>query len=429
MIIVLRQMQRDHQIGDHPLSRSAAKLLLDDQVLAGQLELAIEDMVRVILDGPGPVLALDGLLQQEASLLRFHTLGRAKQAVEVLIEAMSANPDDPESAAFLVTQLGASKEATRAWWNAIGATEPAHWWQTAAALHTLDNLRPRQEEDLASTVESLPKDTSVLEILVRSHSDALTDTLVARCIDELKRGHADLTGQAKTSSPYYRLAVASDAGHFYDHARKADELAVGRSQGRAQETIALQASRSDASNARLKSASGLWNAHVGSLESAHSSIRNWNTAEAWHQLFDSVEQVWSGDCWPIREALLALPGFAHPVPTRSAAIKLGTSWRNLARWQADARDHRGDVRWWRSQSRRCVDPSATVTYLVTALIIGSSAVVQELTDELNSLVKKLERSDWVKASATIFRYSQYNRGRDELNISQALRIRQINPNS
>lgn len=428
MIYVLRDMQRDDQIGDHPLSRAAAKLLLDDQVLAGQVELAVMDMVHVILDGSGPVMALDGLLQQEASLLRFHPLGGAKQAAEVLLEAMTADRGDPVSAALLLCQMGESKEAARAWWGAIGATEPTRWWRTASALNALDNLRPSQETTLAGTLGSITRDISVLELLAGSHSDGPNDALAARCINELRDGHADVTGRPGANGPYQRLAAASDAGRFYEHARAAEGLTATQARGRSGSPPAPQPDSAAAPAQRLKSPSALWNSHVGALESAHSRFRRWDEAGVWHQLFDAAEEAWGGDCWPIREALLALPDFAHPVQTGSNGIRAGAAWRDVARWRAEAREHKADVKWWRGQTVKCVDPSAAGTYLTTALTTGSSVLVQELTGELNTLATGQDRADWIKLSAAVFRYSRYRRGRNDLNISDALRIRQIKPN-
>jgi len=56
----LRDLRDDKAIKHHPATRTAAKHLLDDRVLGGQLELVVNDMVKVLLDGRGVVLAIDG---------------------------------------------------------------------------------------------------------------------------------------------------------------------------------------------------------------------------------------------------------------------------------------------------------------------------------------------------------------------------------
>jgi hypothetical protein len=429
MIYVLRTMQQDGQIGAHPISRAAAKLLLDDQVLAGQVELVIKDIVHVVLDGPGPVLAVDGLLQQDDMLPRFQEHSGAKQAVEVLMAALSS--DDTviaDSAAQLLAHFGALPHAAKSWWAAIGIIHPARWLTTAAALHALRGLKSEQEKDLAALVDSLEPDVPILDLLVRSRSDALHERIVARCVDELKRGQIDLTGQTDTDSPYGCLATAFSATNFYDCLRLS-----GDSQGSLPSSLLGRPAAGPPDGVRprrrvrSRSTSALWNAYVGALQSAHAQDNDWTAAHTWHQLFDTVAQTWSADCWPIREALLAMPTHAYPAGPDAADINQGASWRSLARWHADANEHRGDLTWWRNESQRCADPLATMTFVVVALTAARSNVVQDLTNELDTHIAGLDRRRWAGASAALFRCRQLRPGLRELNVSDALRTRQMRP--
>ena len=416
MIYVLREMQQDQQIGAHPVSRVAAKLLLDDQVLAGQVELVIKDMVHVILDSPGPVLALDGLLQQEGSLLRFQEFGGGKQVVEVLTEAMtSGDANNSESAAKLFHHFDALNHAAAYWWKMVRVIDPARWLRTAAMVNALNGLKPQQEQEVADLIASLDYGMSVLELLIKCRSDAVNDKIIRRCIDELKWG-ADLRSQIDINSPFGRLVAASDAERFYEHLRRGDDGSARKS----------RISERKPSAVRLHSRSALWNTHVGTLERSHSRDLDWGVPEAWHQLFDAVAEVWSEDCWPIREALLALPDFACPSGP-DATIAEGTTWRGLACWRSNAKEHRGDLHWWLKESRRFTDSLATMTFVTTALTTASSTVVQKLTDELNCHVEWLTHRNWITISAALRLYVESKVDRNELNLGDVLRRRQIRP--
>lgn len=360
MIYTFRELQADRRIGEHPISRTSAKLLLDDHVFTGQPEMVIKDVVRVILDGPGTVLAVDGLLQQDDSVLRFAERGGAKQAVQVLIDQL-INPDTTGWPAVidLLAQLGELAAGSTALLSA-DSLPPQRWLQSLAKTGTLDAdaAPPATVDAAAAALERRP----LLEVLIQSEASFVTDRLVAHCLDEIRDGYLHIPDNLGRDNPYARLADASGAHPFYDHLHAS--LAGGASTEAASRATPATKPVGPPSRRRVRarSTSAAWSDHVGGLESAHAQGRDWTTSDAWKALFVSVADVWGADAWPIREGLAAAPVKDLVSSQERSAIVHGSTWHEVARWRAEALENRSELTWWETEAGKCDDQLAVMTY-------------------------------------------------------------------
>ena len=406
----LRAMQSAAAIGAHPVSRTVAKQLLDDQVLVGQLELMTTDVLKVIFDGSGPILAADGLIDQGETRPHFQPGAGAKHAAEVLTERLrsATEPDLVAAAAQLLEDLDAGDSAAQVWWERIGEVEPVAWMATAATLGLLDDAEPSRVTAVDSLLSGLDASIDALPFLASSRSGVLSDARVRRGIEELRRGHGGFIDLAAgRGNPYARLVAASTAALLHGSA--------GRDNAGA--TASVQNAVADPAR---------WTAGVTSLEAAYAA--QVAGQRSWSELLDTIATVWGEDCWPIREVVLALPTDHFPDGhSDSAAIVVGTSWRGVAGWLAEAHEHRADLTWWTTSSRICTDELASMTFVAAAMLHATNETLVGLAAELNHHTGRLSRPRWATTAAAVQRSAGYPRGARQLMLEQPLRLGRLKP--
>ncbi len=412
----LRDIRSDRAIGPHPITRLAAKYLLDDRVLGGQLELVVADVVRVILDGVGPVLAIDGLLQQDETVIRFQDRAGLKQAVAMLKEQLQAGTDETllHSAAQLLVHLGRASEAVETWW--LRQDLPCGLWlQIAASLRALDRIDEDRRKAISRFTALAGPGDDVLCSLIASQTSESTESLTSACLSELRSGHAHIPPELPVGSPYARLAVAASIDRYYDHRSAANTGPPPR----AVKTTHRRRARTRSSTTGLDSA-------VRTLESAHAG-GPWTNPNSWYQLFDNASDFWGADCWAIREALVTLPTSAIPAASSKTSLSQGTPWKGVARWRGDAIQNRSDSNWWRDEARKCVDTLAASSFVFYALSTASASTLRELCEVLDEIVEPLPLLDFGAVAEALRRYAASAIGPGKVNVSEALRLRQLTP--
>lgn len=415
LIYVLKESQDDKQLGGHPISRAAAKFLLDDQVLSGQLEAALMDMVKVILDGPGPVLAVDGLLQLDDALLRFQERAGAKQATEILVSRAATCDDDTtlSAVADLLQSWGLLKLATDQWWQAADRTESFRWLRTMAILRGLCGLDAQYDYKISQVVSRLDQNSSIAALLEGVAIESCNDALVTRLLDEIRSGRADLDSLKECHAYLWQIARSSSVARFHRHLGQGGQAA---------------SPNADVGKSPELKLVGVCKQHVESLDTCHGRPCDWDDSASWHRLFDSVEKVWEGDCWPVREALFSLPDSANSRVASMAEIGAGVSWRHLARWKELATRNRSSVEWWSEQFDCCIDEPATMFFVMSAVSLPSGSVVRHISDALNQRVAGLNGAAWATICAALRRLSIYRPELTGPSFSEALRLRQVELN-
>lgn len=408
----LRALQADKAIESHPVTRTAAKHLLDDRVLGGQLELVVTDMVKVLLDGPGPVFAIDGLFQQDESVIRFQERGGLKQAAEVLIERLASEGDEVvrDAVVQILIHLGASRAAAEAWWQHTGV-EPAAWIRVAARLGALQNTDATQRQQFVTVTQNLVATATVLQTLVDTGADVLDDGPVTACLRQLSTGAAALD-QFDVGGPYGRLAAAASVHRFYEHravgATHASENSSKRRRG------------------RVRSASPVWNSAVQTFERAHDGTA-WHEAKTWHDSLDAVNGGFGGDCWAVREAVLATPELALSTGSTAPSLAQGATWRDVALWRAKAVEHRSDPDWLIGEGRGVQTVLARMSFAVFALTAAKPSVLPSVLGAVDDVLRPLDAHEWAVTSAALHRYASHSVAPGEINMTEALRLQQVTP--
>ena len=406
----LRNLQADKAIQQHPVTRTAAKHLLDDRVLGGQLELVVTDMVKVLLDGAGTIFAIDGLFQQDESVIRFQERGGLKQAIEVLIERLKTEDDEVVlgAAVQILIHLGARRSAVEAWWKHTGV-EAGAWIRVAARLGALQSADAPQRQQLATVTKSLVATATVLQTLINVGADVLDDGLVSACVRELASGAADLR-ESEAKGPYRRLATAASVHRFYEHRTAGEQHPAGSKRRRE----------------RVRSASPVWNSAVPALERVHERA-GWHEAKSWHDSLDALAGVFNEDCWAVREAVLATPEQALPAGSIAPSLAQGATWRDVALWRAIAVKNRLDPEWFINEGARCSDASARMSFVVFALSAAKPSVLPSVLGTIDDVLRPLDTREWTVTSAALHRYASHSVAPGEINMTEALRLQQVTP--
>ncbi|NHC47657.1 NACHT domain-containing protein [Motilibacter aurantiacus] len=425
LIYMLKELQQDRYIGEHPISRIAAKLFLDDQVLGGQVQLVVDDMVRVVLEGSGPVLAVDGLIQQDESLLRFHERAGRKQAVDFLTRRLLEHNDEHTIAAVvqILDHWGETRNVVRAWWAAAAEAEAGVWLLAGTALRGLTADNEERRRRLTANASQLNQNMSLLDLLLASASDVVDDELVLRCFAELKDGYVLRQRVLEASNgPYARLLAASSVDRFY--ARQAKGPSV-RTEGGLFSTDKASDRDARASSVADGQAS-YWHELVSAFDEAH-AWGDLQESRSWEQCLDTYEGVWGGDCWPLREAVLAAPDGVIAELSAKPDLSENAAWRSVGRWRREAIENKTDGVWWSIEASACVHRLSTMSFLTSILQVASSEAVGASTDTLNDLVERLDHRDWALVAAAVSRAARLSPYARTLRLGDALRLRLIEP--
>lgn len=410
----LRDLQHDKAIKHQPVTRTAAKHLLDDRVLGGQLELVVTDMVKVLLDGPGVVLAVDGVFQQDESIIRFQERGGRKQAIEVLLSRLKSEKAEVVqlATAQILRHLGAQRAAAETCWNHTDADASA-WVKAAAYLGALDNPTASQRQILANVTSRLSaSEATLLAVLVQSGVQVLDDALVSACLSELRRS-SECPDPRDTSTFYRRLAAVMSVDRLYEHRRAQSTSTRPAGTKRHRQRV-----RSTATKPAAAALQALGHAHTAT---------DWTHAATWHHLLDATEEVAEQDCWTMRERVLALPDNALDTGSATASLANGTTWRGVAQWRTQVIANRSDADWLSAEAAKCTDSLARMSFVAYVVTTSKTSTVEKLVDSLGAVLEPLEAGHWSAMTAALQRYGSHAVAPSEINMSEALRLQRIQP--
>ena len=356
----IRELSEDPKLGFHPIIRDVAKLLLDDLVFSGQLELAVEDVVELVLRGAGPFLIADGLLSSARTGLGFSDTRAQKHAVAKTLARLHA----AESTEELVCIEYLLEELAVAGWQdrlveTLGSVPTQPWLEALerAGRHDLSGL---SEAAVGSLVSSLTEDSCLGEIVERFSlkiADPQTQSLV---IADFKAGRVDLCRPkmnidahsliALGRSPSFRIPLTDSSDRF--------DTACGDDHSE----IALL-SPLDALRVSLCR-------YARDLQTDTPRLVNVALAD--------YRDLWGGDCWPVRNLALSAAAMRKRPATGEGNLAEGSSALEIQRWLAEAQEHSASVQWWVLEADRVSseDELACMTFLAGLLTFASSAVLR-----------------------------------------------------
>ncbi|MCA0307880.1 MAG: hypothetical protein LCH87_11085 [Actinobacteria bacterium] len=422
IVYLLRELRDDPRFGVHPIGKTAAKLLLDDRVFAGQMRQVIEDAAELVVGGTGPTLSTDGLLQGDSSSAQLSPGAGAEQAVEILSRRLAKwnAEDDRTSIVLLLRQLNGVEAASRLLWSSRDGLPPEQWIRS---LSDLCQLRPPDsgatrmlEEAGAEVTPSYP----LLTTLIESRSRPVVDSLVVHALGEIGEGLFDPPADLDPQDTYARVARSCSALPFYDHLKQSSNR---------WSATANPGPTTTAPKRRTRSASIAWKEQVRRIEAIHAKDANWAQKDPWKEAFAELATLWSGTPWPLREALPLAPLDVVDTKQSSISIKAGASWLEVLNWRLEAARNCADPGWWQAEAGRVSDDLAAMTYLTYTLQVAGVRVIESTTGSLNQLAESLDRRRLSAVAGSLTRYRAAEPNVRRLVLDDSLRLRKVSPNA
>ncbi len=372
----LRAAGRTDPLDRLPLVRALAALLLDDQVFLAHDSGPVREMVDIALDGPGAVLAADGLLELPGGRFVLSQGTVREQVAAHCRERLLTQPDRPSREALAEVLLDHDDpSAVRAWWWTVDV--PGNTWlATAADLRALDGMDATGAARVLAAAgpegRTPPDGTDPLSVvLLRAASDTDDDRLLGRCLREFASGAGDLEPAAGRGGPLGRLHAATRPLDWAADCRANAGPGTARKRTRSRHGTpavpALTAGRLEALRAEAQPTDG------PGLRSA----------------LNRLDQL-VGDTWLLRQAVLDAP--AHLLPTAGTApqpLHREPSVDGLTAWAATARAQRRDHTWWHGSRPGPDDVLGGLTWALALVTTAAAATVQACVAALEETVAAL----------------------------------------
>lgn len=388
----------DRKVSPHPMMRAMAVMVLNDRIYEGHGDSAVQDIVNMIFEGPGVVLAEDGALDTSGTPLRLRERAGRVQAVGHLkgrLEVEEVPEIRAAAAASLAGHASDSDDVREWWWRQFAPTE--RWLRTAAVLGLLSALTQEDESKLVQALRELPSGASTLtELLVQGGYDGHDEEVLAVVRSDLNEGAAELRKPPEEESD---LAVLVRGARFY--------FEMGRST--AGPLLAAPVARPRSGLAR--------DVQVSSLALGQETPDPSAPAE-WSRWLLPVARAW-GRGWVLSRTVAATP---HDLDLSTvAAIAQDPDLANAAQNEASVRSRRGDKDWWRAHLVDADGSYRRMLAVVQLLETAHSSVVADLGDELDRLVNGLTPHHYVVVEK-VLRDGQSKRA---LDVQDALRLRRL----
>jgi len=405
---LLKELCKDKNLGLHPMLRSTAALFLNDRTYEGQKEDPIQEIVDFILEGSGVVLAEDGLLDVAGSGLQLSERAGRIQAVRHLKGRLEheSEPDVRAAAASSLRRHATADDDLASWWWAQQESSWA-WLEVASQLGVLGGLNPAAETKLSQLLAASESDSVwAAQLLAAGGYNGRSDDVLGVVQQEVNDGAAEtLRGTDRTTPVGQILTGATIAMLRPSGTRDGKGGAASRTRFR---------SRSKATV-------------LSTIVSATGELRNRPSATEsdndWQQRLIRIAEAW-GDGWVLRQAVAALPAginlWAMAACVQSKHPELYASLST----EADARDHRNDVAWWRQQLADTRDGFALRHWVFSVLTCAYAKVVIALADELSGAVDELAPKHYLAIRQAIQAFAKTSVSR-ELVLHEPLRLRQV----
>ncbi|MEH1017809.1 hypothetical protein V6U90_32680 [Micromonospora sp. CPCC 206060] len=410
--IVAREVRADSPLDALPLTRTVLVQLLRDQVYQGMTAVAVRGAVEAVLEGPGCILAMDGLLDDSRQPLALSTTTGGTQVASYTRERLKTEPDPFHRAALADLLLGHDDpNRVREWcWSDDFRQPTMTWLRTAARLRALSNLSSPEAEHVlrcCRTGSGAQRDP-LLPLLLEAGSNIQHGELARACIVDFSDGHGHgLAGADGTLLGDLHAYAHPD--RFYAHRLAARLGATGgeirRRRRRGTQTLDAQSLTTG-------------------LKAAHQA-GEWASNEPWAYLLEIIATGF-GDSWLLREALIIVPDDLSPTESGSPRLTPGAEPAALAAWLRLARHHNDDESWWLEQASRLDGGLAARTWVVTLVLFAKAAVLLACIPTLNRVLRGLTGHEAATTVATVYRYAKHLAPR-RLDLHGPLRSRAAAP--
>lgn len=390
----------------HPMLRSMAAQFLDDRTYVGQADEPIQEVVDFVLEGPGVILAGDGLLDVNGPHLQFSERAGQSQAVRHLKARLreQASLETRSAIAELLRRHGTTEDLRQWWWAQAAPT--LEWLQTAAELGVLRELSDPQNDTLAATLTTLSPETVWLAALLRQGGyNGRHGEIIALCKTDINDGAADAIAPIKTTSiaPLVECAAKAQLRPYAPSAHHRAHRTRIRQRGKAGDVL------------------------LGEITELSNYLTEKPLAKAtandWFNRLKRIAQTW-GDGWVLRQAIATVPA---DLDLQTLADRAGSQEPTLASaaWlEYHARSHNKDAQWWQQSLSSCQTDLDRRHWVFSLLSIARPQAVLDVAPHLNEVVSALSPKHYAAVRYALA-WSIKSSGARELVFAEPLRLRQV----
>ncbi len=416
MIYALRDLQTHPSLGAHPIIRSSGRALIEDHVLSEQTQAVLIDMLHIVFDGAGVTLMKDGLV--DSDVLSDSTITNEIRAKIILAQVdSSCSVDHLSAVGYFATRYELNRVASEQWWTLRPQIDDPRWLQGVIELGALDGeTNGRRLADFDATL-SQSSPARILRRLIDTATQVVNEATVRACLSEISEGIDDDLDGGALASPYRDLILATSAERFYKRRFAADATQPRDSTS----GLPLKTRRTRRRSAARQALREVVDGFNGAFEQVSGN----DDVESWIQLYDMTSALWATDCWPVREAIFALPD--DVARNLNGAIKEGSSWTSTAKWVQESRQHFDDVAWWATSMQDCSSDLQTMTATVAIMTGASETVIQQLSLDLEKCLDSLGTDQFgatVRAISRSYKYSPFSR---QHRLGEPLRLSTFRP--
>jgi hypothetical protein len=362
--------------------------------------------VDFVLEGPGVMLAGDGLLDVNGPHLRFSERAGQSQAARHLKARLAedASPETRSAIAELLRRHCATDDLHQWWW--AQTTPTLAWLQTAVELGVLSELSEPESDTLAATLTGLSTYTVWLAALVHQGGySGRHGGIIALCKTDVNEGAADAIAPIQMTSVVPLVECAAKA-QLRPHAHTATQ--------RARRTRIRQ--RGHTGDVLLHEITELSN-YLSEKPPSEA------TANDWFNRLKRIAQTW-GDGWVLRQAIATVPS---DLDLQALAHRVGSDEPILATaalWEHDARSHNRDADWWHQSLASCKSDLDRRHWVFSVLTIARPQAVLDVTLRLNEEVSALSPKHYAAVRYALGWFMKSPVAR-ELVFAEPLRLRQV----
>lgn len=390
----------------HPMLRSMAAQFLDDRTYVGQADEPIQEVVDFVLEGPGVILAGDGLLDVNGPHLQFSERAGQTQAVWHLKERLSqqASAETRSALAELLRRHGTGDDLHQWWWAQAAPT--LEWLQTAADLGVLRGISDPENDTLATTLTALSTEKVWLAALLHQggyngrHGD-----IIALCKTDINDGAADAIATIPTTSVAPLLECAA----------------------KAQLRLNAHATQQSLRRTRIRQRGSTGDAVLRDITDLSNYLSEKPVSEAtatdWFNRMRRIAQTW-GDGWVLRQAIATVPA---DLDLQTVANRAGSEEPTLAAAalrEHGARSHIRDTQWWHQSLASCVSDLDQRHWVFSLLSIARPQVILDVAPRLNEVTSALSPKYYAALHYALGWFMRSSSAR-ELVFAEPLRLQQV----
>ncbi|UNB52864.1 NACHT domain-containing NTPase [Mycolicibacterium sp. YH-1] len=408
MRAVLQDINSEKLFGLHPMLRSTATLFLNDRTFEGQKDGPIQEVVDFILDGPGVVLAVDGLLDVAGSALEFSDRAGRVQAIRHLKARLECYPQANVQVALIASLR---RHATKAdgiaewWWGRFEQT--SRWFEIASGLGVLGNLGTNDEERLALLLQQYASGSRwVVELLGAGGYTGSGDGVLGVVKDEINDGAVETIRTVAASSSLGRMLTGARAATTRSEPAPADN-----------------AGETSRRRVRNKAKATVLSGIVESMEELRVRPSAATSTTDWQRRLLSVANVW-GDGWVLRQAIAAIPEESDLDQIAAITQAKHPVVHAALLTETEAREHRKEASWWREGIDHATVDIEVRHWIFSLLTRATSNVVIELADQLVAVLQPLSAKHFDALQEAIYRFRKTTSS-GELVLQDALRMQRI----